>query len=98
MELDTEKILDPERTRAARALVGAARSLDELASILNSPVVAALPVADLAALPTYGGERPRYIGCVSCDDARLLLVNAQGEETDPFIVRLRAEVAAPRRR
>ena len=97
MELDTERIIDPERTRAVRALVGAARSLDELAAVLNSPAVAALPGGDLASLPTFGGERPRHVGCVSCDRTRLLLINAQGEEQDPFVIRLRSEVAPARR-
>lgn len=98
MALETEQIIDPARTRAARVLVGAARSLDELAAILNGPAVAALPLSELAALPTYGGERPRFIGCVSCDATRLLLVNAQGEEADPFVIRFRSEVALPGRR
>jgi hypothetical protein len=73
--------------------VGAARSLDELAAVLNSPAVAALPLADLVALPTYGGERPRRVACVSCDATRLLLVNTDGEEADPFILKPRSEVA-----
>jgi hypothetical protein len=97
MELDTERIIDPEWTRAVRVLVGAARSLDELAGILNSPAVAALPAGDLAALPTFGGERPRHVGCVSCDRTRLLLIDAQGEDRDPFVIHLRSEVAPARR-
>ncbi len=98
MTVETEQLIDPERTRAVRAMVGAARSLDELAAVLNGPAVAALPLADLASLPTYGGERPRFVGCVSCDATRLLLVNAQGEHADPFMIRLRSEVALPGRR
>jgi hypothetical protein len=95
MQLETARTLDPERTRNVRAQIGATRSLDELAAVLNSPAVAAVSLTDLAVLPTFGGERPRYIGCVSCDVTRLLIVNTQGEVADPFVLRLRADVARP---
>lgn len=68
-----------ERVARARAMVHAARSLDELALILNSPDFAALPLRDLVTLPTFGGERPSGRCVFSWDDGRVLMMNELGD-------------------
>jgi hypothetical protein len=65
----------PDRVARARAEVASARSLDALAEVLNSPAFAALPLADLVALPAYGGERPAGPGAFSWDAGRVLVMD-----------------------
>ena len=74
------------RVASARARVAAAVSLDALAEALNGPVFAALPLAELVALPSYGGARPSGAGCFSWDAARVLVLNG---EADGFEIRAR---------
>jgi hypothetical protein len=68
-----------ERVSRARTSVHGARSLDELAAILNSPDFAALPLKDLVTLPTFGGERPRGRCVFSWDTGRVLTMNEMGD-------------------
>ncbi len=68
-----------QRVTQARSSVHAARSLDELASVLNSPDFAALPLKDLVTLPTFGGERPRGRCVFSWDATRVLTMNELGD-------------------
>lgn len=68
-----------ERVARAREAVAAARSLDELAAVLNGPNFAALPLADLVHLPTFGGERPRGTAIFSWDAGRVLVMDDLGE-------------------
>lgn len=68
-----------ERVSRARSSVHAAKSLDELADILNSPDFAALPLKDLVTLPTFGGERPRGRCVFSWDASRVLMMNEMGD-------------------
>ncbi len=74
---------DPEgwsdRVTRARASVLGARSLDDLAAVLNSPDFAALPLKDLVTLPTFGGERPRGRCVFSWDSRRVLMMNELGD-------------------
>jgi hypothetical protein len=76
---------DDRIARARRKVAGAA-SLDELADVLNSPHFAALPLGDLVALPTFGGERPAGTGVFSWDPERVLVMN---EIADGFELRRR---------
>jgi hypothetical protein len=75
-----------DRIASARNKVAGARSLDELADVLNSPHFAALPLTDLAVLPTFGGERPAGTGVFSWDPGRVLVMN---EIADGFELRRR---------
>lgn len=68
-----------ERVARARGLVHGARSLDELALIMNSPDFAALPLKDLVTLPTFGGERPRGRCVFSWDEKRVLTMRELGD-------------------
>lgn len=68
-----------DRVSRARASVHAAKSLDELAAVLNSPDFAALPLKDLVTLPTFGGERPRGRCVFSWDTRRVLMMNELGD-------------------
>jgi hypothetical protein len=74
-----------ERVARARAAMHAAKSLDELAEVLNSPSFAALPLKDLVSLPTFGGERPRGACIFSWDLTRVLVMNdlADGFSIEP---------------
>jgi hypothetical protein len=76
-----------QRVSRARAAVKAASSLDELATVLNSPDFAALPLKDLVSLPTFGGERPRGSCVFSWDAGRMLVMN---EVADGFVIERRA--------
>lgn len=76
-----------QRVSRARAAVKAASSLDELATVLNSPDFAALPLKDLVTLPTYGGDRPRGSCVFSWDAGRMLVMN---EVADGFVIERRA--------
>jgi hypothetical protein len=68
-----------ERVTRARNSVHGARTLDELAEILNSPDFAALPLKDLVTLPTFGGERPSGRCVFSWDERRVLMMNELGD-------------------
>lgn len=68
-----------ERVTRARADVRRATTLDALAAALNSPDFAALPLADLVHLPTFGGERPHGRCVFSWDAARVLVMNELGD-------------------
>ncbi len=68
-----------ERVARAREAVAAARSLDELAAVLGGPHFAALPLADLEHLPTFGGDRPRGTAIFSWDLERVLVMSDLGE-------------------
>lgn len=82
--------IEPEgwdaRVERARAAVGETRSLEALAEVLNSPHFAALPLPDLLALPSFGGERPDRRGAFSWDAGRVLVMNA---DADGFLVERR---------
>lgn len=84
------EVREPEgwegRVAAARARVAAAGSLDALAEVLGGPAFAALPLADLVALPGYGGARPEGPGFFSWDGGRVLVMNAAA---DGFEIRRR---------
>ncbi|HSN93006.1 MAG TPA: hypothetical protein VLS93_17375 [Anaeromyxobacteraceae bacterium] len=75
-----------DRVAAARSRVAAAASLEALAEALNGPAFAGLPLPDLLALPSFGGERPEGPGCFSWDAARVLVMNAAA---DGFEIRRR---------
>jgi hypothetical protein len=64
-----------ERIARARAEVAAARTLDGLAAVLNGGAVAALPLEDLVALPSFGGDRPDGNGVFSWDASRILVMS-----------------------
>lgn len=68
-----------DRVSRARVSVQSAKSLDELAAVLNSPDFAALPLKDLVTLPTYGGERPKGRCVFSWDARRVLMMNELGD-------------------
>jgi hypothetical protein len=59
--------------------VQAARTLDELAEVLNSPAFATLPLKDLVTLPTFGGDRPQGRCVFSWDPERVLTMNELGD-------------------
>ncbi len=67
-----------DRVERARAAVAGARSLDDLAMVLNSGHFAALPLGDLVHLPTFGGERPRGTAIFSWDSERVLVMDDLG--------------------
>jgi hypothetical protein len=77
----------PERVSRARAEIARAGSLEALADVLNSPAFAALPLADLVALPSYGGERPSGTGVFSWDAERVLVMT---ELADGFAIERRS--------
>jgi hypothetical protein len=77
--LPTEPTGWAERVTRARASVHGAKSLDELAEVLNSSDFAALPLKDLVTLPTFGGERPRGRCVFSWDTTRVLMMNDLGD-------------------
>ncbi|HUL59594.1 MAG TPA: hypothetical protein VLU43_09985 [Anaeromyxobacteraceae bacterium] len=68
-----------DRVARARSAVAKARSLDDLADLLNSAHFAALPLKDLVQLPTFGGERPGGTGIFSWDAERVLVMDELGE-------------------
>ena len=68
-----------DRVSRARAAVAKARTLDDLADLLNGSHFAALPLKDLVHLPTFGGERPRGTGIFSWDSERMLVMDELGE-------------------
>jgi hypothetical protein len=68
-----------ERVARSRAALAKARSLDELAELLNGPDFAALPLRDLVHLPTFGGARPRGTGIFSWDADRVLVMDDLGD-------------------
>lgn len=68
-----------DRVARARAAMYAAKSLDALAGVLNSPNFAALPLKDLVSLPTFGGGRPRGACIFSWDVERVLVMNDLGD-------------------
>jgi len=68
-----------ERVTSAIASVQCAKTLEELASVLNGPDFAALPLKDLVTLPTYGGDRPRGRCVFSWDATRVLIMNDLGD-------------------
>jgi hypothetical protein len=67
------------RVMRARAAVHAATTLDELATALNGPDFAALPLKELVTLPTFGGDRPRGRCVFSWDRDRVLMMNDLGD-------------------
>jgi hypothetical protein len=67
------------RVAHARAAVAHAPSLDALAEVLNSPLFTVLPLADLVALPSFGGARPPQRGAFSWDGDRVLVMNPHAE-------------------
>ncbi len=77
------RIVEPagweERVARARNAVEKARTLDDLTAVLNGPHFAALPLADLVHLPTFGGERPRGTAIFSWDADRVLVMDDLGE-------------------